>query len=248
MARRIKLYGERNTNTNYMSKLFELNLDADEVRGVAPPAVRFLQRLLLENEVIPDLYFALTKNWNLGWKHSCVPPPEKLKKRRLVKQGVAIITITKNPYSWLLSLFRNPHHQYDSNATSFENFLDRPWKTMRRDNTPRILDSPVELWNLKNRSYARLSELGALSITTEQIFADPERVIETISQHFAINRRTGEFRDYERSTKDNTKDRTYYRDYYLNEKWKQEISRDASEKINASLDKSVVANFGYSLL
>lgn len=248
MSARIKLYGERNTNTNYMSRLIERNLDAEQVRGTAPPLVRSLQRLLFEAEFVPDLYFSLTRDRNLGWKHTCVPSADELGNSRLVRQGVAILTITKNPYSWLLSLFRNPHHQYAKNASSFEAFLDRPWKTTRRDNVPRMLDSPIELWNLKNRSYLALAGLDALNITTEQIFAGPEAVIDTISEHFGIARLAGEFRDYERSTKDHTRDSAYYRDYYLNEKWRSEVPPVAIERINAAVDQSLMKHFGYSVL
>ena len=197
---------------------------------------------------MPDLYFSITRERTLGWKHTCVPPAAELRNCNLVRQGVAILTITKNPYSWLLSLFRNPQHQYSGNASSLEAFLDRPWKTTRRDNVPRMLASPIELWNLKNRSYLALAELGAMNITTERIFAGPEAVIDTISEHFGIPRLAGEFRDYERSTKDHTKDSAYYRDYYLNEKWRNEIPPGAVERINAAVDRSLMKHFGYGLL
>ena len=37
MAKLIKLYGERNSSTNYLGRLLELNLEVEGFPGVAPP-------------------------------------------------------------------------------------------------------------------------------------------------------------------------------------------------------------------
>ena len=60
MKKLIKIYGERNTNTNYISKLIQLNLNVQEVPGVAPPHIQHLQEMLPGKELVKDLYFYLT--------------------------------------------------------------------------------------------------------------------------------------------------------------------------------------------
>jgi hypothetical protein len=158
MLHLIKIYGERNTNTNYMSKLIELNLNAIEVPGVVPPIIMKMQKVLPGNELVRDIYFYLTYRKNLGWKHTCVKPPEELNQYKSVISNLIFLTITKNPYSWLLSLYRRPYHQYYSDNPSFETFLQRQWKTIGRDNVKNAPITPVELWNIKNKSYLQLHD------------------------------------------------------------------------------------------
>lgn len=252
MSALIKIYGERNTNTNYMSKLIELNLDAQEVPGTVPVSIikiqKMLQKIFPDNEQVRDIYFYLTYGRNLGWKHTAVKPVEVLKKYDIVKSKLAFLTITKNPYSWLLSLYRRPYQQYYQQEPSFEEFLHLPWKTVARDNSGRLLKNPMELWNIKNSSYLSLTELNALNITTESIFEDPSAVMHKISSELSIGKVSENFINYERSTKDVTKDGDYYRDYYINEKWRNNLSSEAIAIINEAIDKKLMAHYGYNVL
>lgn len=248
MSKLIKIYGERNTNTRYMSKLIKLNLSVQEVPGTVPPAVKKLQRLLPGKELVRDIYFHFTYSKNLGWKHTCAKSVEMLKSYNLVKNDLSFLTITKNPYSWLLSLYRRPYHQHYKSKPDFETFLQTPWKTVGRDNAARVLKSPMELWKIKNVSYLRLSEFNALNITTESIFQNPKAIIDKISRQLSIEKLSESFTNYERSTKDKRKDTYYYRDYYLNEKWRSDISNDAITIINETIDMKLMSHFGYEVL
>jgi len=248
MIKRVKIYGERNTNTNYVSKLIKLNLDVEEVSGVAPPFILNLQDKLPGKELVRDIYFQLTFKHNLGWKHTCVRPSDQLNMYDAVNESMTFLTITKNPYSWLMSLYRNPYHQYYTHKPDFETFLQQPWKTVFRDNCSRKLKSPIHLWNIKNKSYLQLDRRNTLSVTTESIFEDPAKIIGQLSQNFSINKKTDQFTNYERSTKDKTKDSNYYRDYYLQEKWRENLSNKAIEIINRSVDREVMEFFGYQLI
>ena len=248
MSKFIKIYGERNTNTNYMGKLIELNLHAQEVPGTVPSIVRKMQKYLPGRELVRDIYFQLTYEKNLGWKHTLVKPQKELNKFKLVGPDLFFLTITKNPYSWLLSLHRNPYHQYFSTKPSFEVFLEHQWKTIGRDNIQRNLLSPIELWNLKNNSYLQLDAKNAANITTESIFKDANEVVQKISDQFSIERISSEFINHERSTKNIGKDSNYYRDYYLSERWREDLSKDAIAIINELIDKDLMAHFGYKVL
>lgn len=248
MPKTIKIYGERNTNTNYLSELIKLNLDAQELPGVVPYRIEKLQQILPCNELIKDIYFKYTFKKNLGWKHSKVIDPKTLKRLPIVSPDLALITITKNPYSWLLSLYQRPYHQHYSNKPSFVEFLSSPWKTVNRENCPAILSNPIILWNIKNKSYLPLETLNGINITTEEILTNPEIIIKKISEKFSIKKITDEFINYTNSTKDNTKDFAYYKDYYTNERWRDKLPDEAIEIINNSIDKPLVKHFGYQLL
>jgi len=241
----IKIYGERNTGTNYLSKLINLNLHAIQIEGIAPQKILKLQKLAPGKELIRDLYFQLSFNKNLGWKHSCINS-YKLKNSILYKKNSpAIITLTKNPYAWLLSLYRNPYHQHYRKKPDFKTFLLQPWKTVLRDKLQSNLENPIELWNQKNSSYI---QDDYLNLTSESIIKNPEAIIDEISQKFNIQKKNNHFINYHQSTKERKKDNNYYLDYYQNEKWQQELNDEIIYIINQSLDKKVLKHFGYRLL
>jgi hypothetical protein len=233
-----------------MSHLIRLNLNAKEISGIVPPYIMRLQKILPGNELVRDIYFKLTFRKNLGWKHSCVEPVEKIRRHFHVERNkVAFLTITKNPYSWLLSLYRRPYHQYyRGKKPDFETFLRSPWKTIYRDKTETFISNPMELWNIKNTSYIQLKKLNALNITTERIFEDAKAVIDRISSHFSIGKLSDKFIDYHQSTKDKNKDSNFYRGYYLNEKWRDNLSKDAIAIINEKIDRNLMAYFKYKRL
>ena len=167
----------------------------------------------------------------------------------VLNRGICFLSITKNPYSWLLSLYRKPYsHQYSGPKPDFETFLRSPWKTVARDNCDAVLPNPVALWNIKNASYLQLKHLSGLNITTESTIRDPEAVIAKISEHFSIDILSQQFLNYEKSTKDSTKDFAYYQDYYLNQKWRNELSAQAVSSISDAVDKNLMHHFAYEVL
>ena len=127
---KLKIYGERNTGTNYLSELVFLNLDVDILPGQTPTIVRSIQesKLFPGDELLRDIYFSLRFHKNLGWKHMLVESPASLKRYRICSDKLFFVTLSKNPYSWLLSLFKNPYHQYWKQKPGFEEFLTSPWQ------------------------------------------------------------------------------------------------------------------------
>jgi hypothetical protein len=248
MRKLVKIYGERNTNTNYLAKLIALNLDATQIPGTVPNGIDRLAQVLPGNELIRDCYHKLAYAKTLGWKHTRVKPLSELRRYSLVTDGTALITITKNPYSWLLSLYEHPYHQYYSHKPDFEGFLTTPWKTVRRDNVPASSLTPVELWNVKNRSYVQSDDDCLLNLTSEGILKDPEQVIRTISRRYGIPLKTGRFTNYEKSTKEPGKSNGWYRSYYLSEQWREQLSSRAIAIINDSIDTDLMAYFDYPVL
>lgn len=91
-----KLYGERNTNTNYLGKLLELNVEVGQLPGVVPKSIFRLQNWLPGDERVRDWYFAATFRTNLGWKHASVKSADELLRSPLVSdKHVGFITVTK---------------------------------------------------------------------------------------------------------------------------------------------------------
>lgn len=247
MATLIKIYGERNTNTNYLSRLISLNLTIEELSGVVPPRIKELQNKLPGNELIRDAYFLASYGNNLGWKHAAINWEKMAKANIYKKHRVAIVTLTKNPYSWLLSLYRKPYHQYYKEKPSFIQFLQQPWKTVFRENAPRVVSNPIQLWNIKNASYLQSKSALAIHLKTEDTFVDPKSIIKRIGDALEIGT-CDDFKNVTSSTKDNTKNFAYYKDYYLNNKWQSEIPSEAVEFINHELDTTLMDEFGYNYI
>lgn len=246
---KLKIYGERNTGTNYLSELIRLNLDVDLLSGVAPNYVQIIQKFLPGNEVIRDLYFYLTFHKNLGWKHSLVKSPDKLKHYKITYSGLVFITITKNPYSWLLSLYDKPYHQYYKKRPTFEEFLTTRWITVGRENAPAEFLNAIELWNRKNASYITLKKsFPLLQLRYEDLLSDAEGTIASIAKTCLIDMKACDFKNYEKSTKESEKNFTYYQRYYLEEKWKEKLSARSIEIINDNLDHNLLKIYNYAKL
>jgi hypothetical protein len=237
----IKMFGERNAGTNYLKRIIELNLNVRQMRDSVPRWVGRLQTLLPGEEYLRDFYFKLTWRSNLGWKHSRVSLPAK------IRSDIGFVTVTKNPYAWLLSLHKRPYHQH-ARRVDFETFLASPWRTIWRDNLDMAtLRNPILLWNIKNKSYLDLAQQHpTILVRYEDMLRDPSGQIERIATTFDLKHKTRQFVDLIESTKKDTgKDNNYYKNYYLNEQWRIKLSPRAVELINKSLDTKIMEKFGY---
>jgi hypothetical protein len=250
----LKIYGERNTGTNYLSRLVDLNLEVRQLTGVIPGWLSSLQQWFRGKELARDFYFSLTYRRNLGWKHSQVMPVDEMRKLRICTNDLSFVTLTRNPYSWLLSMYKRPYHQYYARKPDLESFLTAPWGRVRRENVSGEIAGPVELWNIKNASYIQLQgKLPALNLTFEALLESPEHALDTIGKQFHLDWKVDSFVNYDQSAKrfhleDESKDTQFYRDYYLNEKWRTELSPQVISVINERLDENVMNYFGYKRL
>jgi len=242
----IKLYGERNTGTNYLEHLIKRNIHVTILRGGAHRLVQFVSPWL---EWPRDLYFYFTARNNLGWKHAVAVSVQQLQAWQATEM-LYFVTITKNPYSWLLSMHRRPYHFYRKKKTgTFENFLQTPWRAVGRENYTGEFETPIDLWNLKNRSYLNLNRYAHVyNLRYEDLLASPEITLQRISDWIGISFKQEKFINIQASTKGDHVDFAYYQDYYLNEHWRDKLSPEAIDSINDRLDKQVVEKFEYVIL
>jgi len=249
----LKIYGERNTGTNYLHQLVESNLDVELLPGVVPLSVlrlrRFLPNTEFFNEMVRDLYFIVSYRKNLGWKHSLVKPVEQLSKYKITQKNLSFVTITKNPYSWLLSLYKRPYHQHWSVKPDFDSFLLLPWSTVKRENSPRKIKNPIEMWNLKNRAYLQLKrKFPTIDLKYECLLLKPEQEVIRIKEKFSLVQKAWPFQNIEKSTKGDQKDFLYYQRYYIEERWRADLSPKSIYTINEYLDFSLMEHYGYTKL
>lgn len=204
-SKQLKVYGERNTGTKYLIKLIRQNFHVEVLPGVAPRYVMNVQKLLPGKELVRDVYFDLSFRTNLGWKHSLVNI-ERLQNSLRPTNNVSFITITKNPYAWVLSLHKRPYHQHWKEKPNFESFLQSPWKTVGRENVSRDYPNPIAVWNHKNESYMKLKqEFPTINVTYEALLSNPQKNLGIFKDCFLLDSKHEEFRNVEECTMERKK-------------------------------------------
>lgn len=244
----IKIFGERNTGTNYLEKLISQNMQVTLLPGTAPSSVTRLGRRL-RADWPTNLYFALTRHRHLGWKHSPAHLPEPLP--QAFQGRLCLVMLMKNPYSWLLSLWRRPYHNKRAvrRMQDLHEFITTPWPAMARDwYTTREYASPVDLWNHKVGSLFGMHGVPSVRLRYEDLLAAPEDALARIAGTARISL-TGSFSNILDSTKRReTRDNDAYRNYYLNEEWRAQLDDKVIAEINQRLDIDIVKKAGYELL
>lgn len=244
----IKIFGERNTGTNYLEKLINENMQVAMLPGTGPVAVARLGRRLRAHWPT-DLYFALTRHHYLGWKHSPAHLPEPLPTK--FQGRLCLVMLMKNPYSWLLSLWRRPYHNMRSvrRIPDFHEFITTPWPALSRDwYTAREYVSPVDLWNHKVGSFFGFHGVPSVRLRYEDLLAAPEGALAQIAEAARVPL-TGDFSNILDSTKRrDSRDNEAYRNYYLNEEWREKLDGEVIAEINRRLDLDILRKAGYELL
>ncbi len=238
----IKIFGERNTGTNYLWWLLEHNTNAVLLPGSKPR-----KRGWMKSTLLFDHFYNTAFRHELGWKHG-FPVLEDIKAWH-DPGNLLLVTLTKNPYAFLLSLFKKPYHYQGEKPPDFSTFLRTPWRTLKRENySQKSFHNPIEIWNLKNVSYIGLegkTGIKTLNFQYETLLNNPELTISEICKNHKDLRMNAGFINLETSTKSSTNTYRDYKDYYLQERWRDFIAPEDRYYIQQHLDKEVMKYFGY---
>ena len=193
--RSYKVMGERNTGTRLMEAFLrsasggpvpDSDRDFDPLYDLIssirkltlPPAHRWW---LIEGAY--ELYFARAHD-EVIWKHAALP--SALAKRR---EDELFIIVAKNPYSWLLSLFRRPYHCHPQYLRRrFERFIHSPWLTVPRERSPEVFENPMRMWNFKYRSYLKAASVlsNVFIVRYEAMLSQPSELQERLESLLGI--------------------------------------------------------------
>ena len=130
----IKIFGERNTGTNYLHKLFSKNF----------------KNIKLDKSI--------NKKFLLGWKHGI--PKYNLLDWYEKKDKIIYICIFRDLRKWLNSMYKHSYHIL--NNTDFYNYITRDAKIRKTDNLIDF-NYKHERTNLFNMRYFKFSQLLKLS-------------------------------------------------------------------------------------
>lgn len=240
----IKIFGERNSGTTYLEELIALNTQAVVLKlNPSNLVATFLRKFI----VLEDVYLRMNHNLHLGWKHG-VPDQEVIGHFAKVHK-LSFLTISKDPYSFLLSLYKRPYH-LNCAGLSFAQFIEAKFPLRVRDNLP-LEESltPVELWNKKNRAFldSHLGNVPSLHVRYEDLLEDTEESLFVISRALDLNLNDN-FIQVSGSTKGADLGFSEYRKYYLSRSWLKALTRTDIDAINKQLDRELVREIGYELI
>jgi len=256
---KLKVFGERNTGTNFVEALLKRNVDCQIVSGNLS---RFYSwRFTLAHKLLsPERAFTYierardkiyVKRFAVdgGWKHAKVPNfPDGI---GAYPAGMGIIAITKNPYAWLLSLHKRPYQgtlHTRFNPLTFSEFIRAPWRTVGREYADASYKTPIHLWNDKVAAYFGLSDHAPTLIRRyEDVIMDMPQFLSTVSATFGTP--LLETTDIPAgSSKKDGRTTAEIIAYYRDSQWRSSISDEDMAFINAQLDSKTMNEIGYSIL
>ncbi|WFE76671.1 hypothetical protein [Roseinatronobacter sp. S2] len=257
-VRRIKIYGERNTGTNFVEDLLAANLPLTICAGNLPSPIRKMYKLAYK--VLPyDIAYRLVEDdrdrryaqrfaAELGWKHARIPNgPEG----QAYPDDVGFIALMKDPYAWLLSLHKRPYQSKLNNhlhRISFSEFLRAPWRTVGREHGPAEYPNPVELWNDKVSSYAQLAEHGpAMLVRYEEVIEDINGFVHRVAESFGSELPT-QVSVPTKSTKNDGRSTADIVAFYKDRSWVSKLCATDIEFINSQLDHDLARRCGYQVI
>ncbi len=256
-----KVFGERNTGTNFLVKLLDANTNLINLThsNKNDYKKRRMQQLTLWNA--KELKSEQTRDFlkqrlvdaererefhlNFGWKHAKIQI-ERIENLPRFKDTLFICLI-RNPWRFISALHRRPYNYLPKSKKNFEDFILSPLITNQRDGiTDCFLDNPVELWNLKVNSYFNFAQKHPSNVRIvyyEEIMQDTQQFLDNLSSFCCLK---NNIIIPQESTKNDKKTFEDYKQEVLNYSPLKVLGDKPTELISDRLDHTVFAKTIYS--
>lgn len=195
---RVKVLGERNSGTNFVEQVIKRSTEIDVVRNISDPTNDQRQRieqLSLEKyeraiyfERIADINHELEFKKTGGWKHAALD--QEILDNLRANLRSKVVCVVRNPFAWVISMHSSPYHALTKIPKERNEFIRSHWIPTRRDNIgDLIINSPLGLWNHKNRSYlaAAKDNDDVIIIRYEDIALFPARELKKLCHLCAVH-------------------------------------------------------------
>jgi len=211
------------------------------IKGERRTGTTYLADLITEN--FNGKYIDLQTRTSPYWKHDAVPGEKEYYNR----EGVHVISISKNIFSWLLSLKRTPWHMGYTRKLKFRTFITSEVKNVatnwnlasmygvQKGKVFARYKNPVEMYNIKYRKIMRITDLH---VKYEDLLLAPQRVFDEMNKSLILSKRFTEFEDVGSFSEER-------RNYYLNEEYMDCYDQSLIELINNELDHQTYHKMGY---
>jgi hypothetical protein len=193
-----KIFGERNTGTNFLTKIIRLNTDLQHIDSssirrssqkkdaiirnciqknlipVSAPIInQYLAPLVLDRFIDEQREdeFAIT----FGWKHARILKDKIMQSQRY--SDTLFICLIRNPWRFISALHKRPYNLFPKVKCTLEEFIAMPCLANQRDGLEDLLViNPVDFWNQKVSSYFSFADESnqVLIIYYEELVCDPE--------------------------------------------------------------------------
>lgn len=244
-----------------------MGVDYIQIFGERNSGTNYLHSLLANN-ITEDMEIGN----RFGWKHGFT-------NRKLISQedtsSVLFLLITKQPYAWITSMRRKPHHapqlyflplsdfirsewvcykgkEYQVRAKKLKENPVRPEEEMLQERNPKTrnrIKNVIELRNLKNEFHLALQQNveNFYHIKYEDLLINAGEVITQLADRYGFQIRS-KFRDSALYHGKSMRERFARSEYYVNEEFMKEISKEDTEFINSHIDWDIEAKLGYQMI
>ena len=199
----LKVFGERNTGTNFLQSFLRLNTSLKVLKGgdggrddikkqfknfISKHDIKdpFAHKLVMES--LLDQESTKRSQTNFGWKHAFVCP--KMLSKVSGFDDVCFVFIIRNPWRFISSLHQKPYNLLPKPTADLSHFIRSPIYVNQRDRlSSRLINNPVELWNLKVRSYFEFSlayPKQSLIVYYEDLVLSPDRFADHLRNYCAV--------------------------------------------------------------
>ena len=262
----VKVFGERNTGTNFVERLISknTNLIVLQNKNISLSKKRFnklkdifFKGLSLDSKMDPTVRKIILNRLidqqredeileDYGWKHTLVSETNLINSEKF--NSTFFIFLIRNPWRFVSSLHKRPYNLIPNTKGSLKDFVDSCFLANRRDNMPSdFVENPVEFWNKKVKSYfeCNLKIKNSMICYYEQVVFSPKKFLDHI-QPFCDVKLNLEFPI--KSTKKDEKTFDDYRLESINYNPLDFMSKDVYESIFSKLDKEVFGKTIYKRL
>ena len=243
MIKEIKVYGERNSGTNYLISLLEANLKGNDVK------------------IVQKKY---------GWKHRFVDA-QQLYEADTSK--TLFIFISKDIYSWTVSMNNKPHHAPQLYGLDFDTFLKSEWACYegigyatrdlkknpikpeeemmfeRNPNTGKRFRNVMLLRNEKNKQYLKIKETCEHHhfMKYYDLLYTPKRSLRMMAREFGLKLRA-EIQLNDGYHGKNPKQKFNRKRFYLQQEYFDKYTQQQLDYVNQFFDEKIEAALGYEMV
>ncbi|MEO1701584.1 MAG: hypothetical protein AAFR71_05975 [Pseudomonadota bacterium] len=249
----LKVYGERNTGTNFVEQLILYNAPDLIPLSKRPPfkpkgwARQFpLAARNMAYQRIVDFRRRQEFPDHLGWKHAYTMADEQRNFAHF--DETLFIFIVRNPYYFISSLYRRAYDITPRPGWSKARFVRQPILLNERDNVSWTVTvrGPGELWSIKTKSYVETASQieQAILIRYEDLVADPDHFVRQLSEKGLTLPK-----DYQVPHKSTKGDRRTFDDYAKRARTYnpgKDFSRKLLDEIDEQLDAELLKQLGYT--
>lgn len=225
MSQKIKQY-ELKDNINYI-----------KIHGLQRTATNYIAYLLNNNLKDTEVLVNIG-----GWKHGHYCAPWTL------GEEVHVVTVVKNPYSWLVSLYN-----YLKPQMPFVHFLKRPLVVGEKSGSPYLLRSsnPVEHWNNMNYHWMsiQINYKKLFIVSYENVLQNTDLALKNISNYFELSLQENKDNPKNRMEASNEKQHisedAFDVSYYTNRKYLDYFNNETFSFVNQHIEPMIMQQLGY---